>query len=362
MITRLAAGRSAWNIADIRGEVEQLIAAAGIVADPSVRTELAEELTARALACCMPLLSRDGMPIPVPEQHIQAWTSQAVLDVEADLAARLAARGARDRTEIGHLARPLPVPGGLDAGQAAAVAALAGSRPLVVVRVLPADYVAEHVELAYAGTAHGIQGDTVTTAHTVIGEHTGAASAYVGMTRGRTATTAHLVAADVAEAREQWIAAFARDRADLGPAHAAGLAAAEAARYPSSRPLDDVVAELHPAWTAQQGCLDRLEREHLQRKVLSAALTRQTEDIQRLAALEDYCQQTASDAADVQQRADYIGTARRVPSHAARQGPCVLGRVSCCTSPRTRRSASSSRTSHVPHSSRSPTYGRWTPP
>jgi riboflavin biosynthesis pyrimidine reductase len=41
--------------------------------------------------------------------------------------------------------------------------------------------------------------------------------------------------------------------------------------------------------------------------VLSAALTRQTEDIQRLAALEDSCRQTASDAADVQQRADYIG-------------------------------------------------------
>ena len=42
-----------------------------------------------------------------------------------------------------------------------------------------------HVELAYATTAHGAQGDTVTAAHLVIGEHTGAASAYVGMTRGR---------------------------------------------------------------------------------------------------------------------------------------------------------------------------------
>jgi ATP-dependent exoDNAse (exonuclease V) alpha subunit len=28
------------------------------------------------------------------------------------------------------------------------------------VRVLPADYVAEHVELAYASTVHGVQGDT----------------------------------------------------------------------------------------------------------------------------------------------------------------------------------------------------------
>ena len=64
-------------------------------------------------------------------------------------------------------------------------------------RVLPADYVTAHVELAYATTAHGVQGDTVTAAHVVVGEHTGAASAYVGMTRGRQANTAHLVAADV---------------------------------------------------------------------------------------------------------------------------------------------------------------------
>ncbi len=108
VLTRLAAGRSAWNSADIRGEVEQLIAAAGIVADPSVRIELAEDLTARALACCVPLLPRDGVP-----EHVRAWTSQSVLDVEADLAARLAARGTRDGTEIGHLARQLPAPTGL---------------------------------------------------------------------------------------------------------------------------------------------------------------------------------------------------------------------------------------------------------
>jgi len=86
----------------------------------------------------------------------------------------------------------------------------------------------------------------------VIGEHTGAASAYVGMTRGREANTAHLVAADLQEAREQWIGVFARDRADLGPAHAAQLAAAEAARYAEPRPLEQVLAELHAAWTDEQ--------------------------------------------------------------------------------------------------------------
>ncbi|SOC50818.1 AAA domain-containing protein [Blastococcus aggregatus] len=562
ILTRLAAGRSAWNAADLRGEAERLLAAAaGVVAAAAVRGELAEDLTARAQDRCLPLLDRDGVP-----EHIRAWTSPAVLEVEADLAARLAARGTHHGADAD--LRPDRVTGGeqLDAGQAGTAAALAGHRPLVVVegaagagktttlaaarrrlaeqgrrlvvvtptlkaarvasaevgatagsaawlafqhgwrwtddgtwtrlnlgqadpvtgvpyagpgaaahlapgdllvvdeagmldqdtarallvvadehhvrvallgdrhqlaavgrggvldlavrrvdpaahmtldrvhrftrtnqagqtvpdteyanltlamrggndsgrvfdslaargqmrlhpdhaslsvalaalaaehhrrgeqaaivvdtreqaaelgaairerrvadglvddvrvavtgagqrigagdriatrrndralrvanrdiwtvtavgpsgalavvpadvtptgavpagvtpgvtpagageRLLPAGYVTAHVELAYANTAHGVQGDTVTSSHVVIGEHTGAASAYVGMTRGRTANTAHLVAADLAEARQQWMAVFGRDRADLGPAHAAQLAATEAARY-----------------------------------------------------------------------------------------------------------------------------------
>ncbi len=62
-------------------------------------------------------------------------------------------------------------------------------------RELPADYVREHVELGYATTGYGAQGDTATDAHLVLTEHTTAAAAYVGMTRGREANTAHLVAA-----------------------------------------------------------------------------------------------------------------------------------------------------------------------
>jgi conjugative relaxase-like TrwC/TraI family protein len=594
VLARLAAGRSAWNPADIRGEVEQLIAAGGIVVDAAVRTELAEDLTARALARCVPLLSRDGKPVAVPE-HIRAWTSQPVLDVEADLAARLAAR-ATDRPQQPPRPTAITPTGRLDAGQAAAVTALAGEAQLVVVegaagagktatlaatrealdeqgrrllvvtptlkaakaaaaevgtragsaawlafqhgwrwdehgswtrvaqgevdpltgdvyagpgegarlrpgdllvvdeagmlgqdtaralftvadecrirvallgdrhqlaavgrggvldlaagqvvraahltletvhrftrlgmrapdteyadltlamrtgddpgavfdalcarghirihpdaatlqealattvavhhgradqvavvvdtrdqvaelnaairqrlvadgrvddtrvattragqrigagdriatrrndrdlrvanrdtwvvtavgrhgklavtpvgatgshvtaagvtptggvaagvppaqerqRVLPQDYVAGHVELAYASTAHGVQGDTVASAHVVVGEHTGAASAYVGMTRGREGNTAHLIATHLPGAREQWIAVFARDRADLGPAHAAQLAAREAARYARPRPLEQVLAELHQAWTTERRCLNRL--------------------------------------------------------------------------------------------------------
>ena len=129
MLTRLAAGRSAWNAADLRGEAERLLAAAGIVTETAVRTELAEDLTARALARCLPLLDRDGAP-----EHVRAWTSPAVLEVEADLRIRFAARAGQPPVEALPLA---PLPAGvirsLDAGQTAAVAALAGGRRLVVV-------------------------------------------------------------------------------------------------------------------------------------------------------------------------------------------------------------------------------------
>jgi thymidine kinase len=130
-VARLSSTRSAWNSADRRGEVEQLIAAQGIAADPSVCIELAEDLTARALANCVPLLSRDGVPVPVPE-HIRAWTSRAVLDVEADLKARLAARSAADAS-LTQPVRSAAAGDRLDAGQTAAVAALTGDRPLVVI-------------------------------------------------------------------------------------------------------------------------------------------------------------------------------------------------------------------------------------
>ncbi len=103
-------------------------------------------------------------------------------------------------------------------------------------RVLPPDYVRAHVELAYATTAYGAQGSTVPVTHVLIGEHTGAASAYVGMTRGRERNVAHLVAESVEDARNQWVAVFGRDRADLGPTHARGAAAEAIDRYGPNAP------------------------------------------------------------------------------------------------------------------------------
>ncbi|MEQ7847450.1 MobF family relaxase [Nocardioides kribbensis] len=98
-------------------------------------------------------------------------------------------------------------------------------------RELPAAYVREHVELAYATTIHGAQGETVDNAHVAIGETTGPAAAYVAMTRGRQSNVAHLVADSVEDARKQWTDVFIRDRADLGPAHARGQAIDAIDRY-----------------------------------------------------------------------------------------------------------------------------------
>ena len=103
-------------------------------------------------------------------------------------------------------------------------------------RELPAHYVTDHVELAFATTVHGAQGETVDSAHLVIGEATGAAAAYVGMTRGRHNNTAHLVADTLDEAREQWVAVFSRDRADLGPGHAATRVDEDIERYGTQAP------------------------------------------------------------------------------------------------------------------------------
>ena len=75
----------------------------------------------------MPLLDRDGVP-----EHIRALTSRHVLEVEADLTARLAARADTPATTLEPVAD-----GGvgfdLDAAQREVVAALASDRQLVVV-------------------------------------------------------------------------------------------------------------------------------------------------------------------------------------------------------------------------------------
>ena len=113
-------------------------------------------------------------------------------------------------------------------------------------RKIPAAYATQFVELAYATTVHGAQGETVDRAHVAIGETTGAAAVYVSMTRGRNSNTAHLVAETLEDAKQQWVEVFARDRADLGPAHAKQQAIEAVDRYGPQqrrRPLTPRVEE-----------------------------------------------------------------------------------------------------------------------
>ncbi|WP_448070751.1 MobF family relaxase [Georgenia yuyongxinii] len=107
-------------------------------------------------------------------------------------------------------------------GTACATEQSSGRSHLRSVR-LPAEYLAEHAHLAYAVTAYGVQGATMAESHTVLSDSLDAAGVYVGMTRGRARNRLHVVAADLDDAREQFAAAFERDRADRGLRNAALL-------------------------------------------------------------------------------------------------------------------------------------------
>ncbi|QYG95849.1 relaxase domain-containing protein (plasmid) [Iamia sp. SCSIO 61187] len=63
---------------------------------------------------------------------------------------------------------------------------------------LPAAYVAADVELAYAGTAHAVQGRTVDTSHALLAAgDSSMETAYVALTRGRHANQAYVACVDV---------------------------------------------------------------------------------------------------------------------------------------------------------------------
>ena len=125
VLTRLGAKRSAWNAADVRGQVERWIAETGLIADASIRIELAEDLTARAVAACTPLLDRDDVP-----EHVRALTSPRVIAVEDRITRLLGFLAYAGGESIRLDARTAIT---LDPAQRIAVAALAGSRQLLVI-------------------------------------------------------------------------------------------------------------------------------------------------------------------------------------------------------------------------------------
>ncbi|MCU1393489.1 MAG: conjugal transfer protein [Ilumatobacteraceae bacterium] len=84
---------------------------------------------------------------------------------------------------------------------------------------LPPDYVAEHVELAYARTVMGAQGRTVTGGATLLDNPTDVRNLYVAMTRGTATNEAFIVTTGEQTAVDVFAQAIATDWIDL-PAHA----------------------------------------------------------------------------------------------------------------------------------------------
>ena len=176
-------------------------------------------------------------------------------------------------------------------------------------RDLPPAYVARFVELGYAVTGYGAQGDTSHTAHLLVDERSTAASVYVGMTRGRHANTAHLVAEHIDDAREQWISAASRDRADLGPAAASHVAARAAAGFAPTRPLPAVLADLHTAWGEQDDRRRELDRALALREELQQAIELCAERDRVLPQLEADLEQARTTAERARTAADRSRTA-----------------------------------------------------
>jgi len=94
---------------------------------------------------------------------------------------------------------------------------------------LPADYVRSQVQLGYAATAHGHQGDTVDLSLTLITAATTHRSLYVGATRGRDENRLCVVTTDEEDARDVLEHVLTNDRVDV-PAVAQRRSLAEQAR------------------------------------------------------------------------------------------------------------------------------------
>jgi hypothetical protein len=79
---------------------------------------------------------------------------------------------------------------------------------------LPAEYVAEHLELGYAQTSHATQGRTVDTALLLLDSPTDSRGVYTPMTRGRDSNHAYVVVEDNMTALDVLTQAITRDWID----------------------------------------------------------------------------------------------------------------------------------------------------
>lgn len=104
-----------------------------------------------------------------------------------------------------------------------------------------ADYAREHLQLAYASTVHGVQGDTADAS--VVGPDVDAAGLYVGLTRGRVHNVAIVVARTDAAARERLAESMQRGTPELTMQDAMRAAAAEMRRAARDKEATGPVVE-----------------------------------------------------------------------------------------------------------------------
>lgn len=95
------------------------------------------------------------------------------------------------------------------------------------------DYARDHLQLAYASTVHGVQGDTADAS--VVGPDVDAAGLYVGLTRGRLHNVAIVVARTDAAARERLAESMQRGTPELTMQDAVRAAQEEVRRAARSR-------------------------------------------------------------------------------------------------------------------------------
>ncbi|MGC5171611.1 AAA family ATPase [Microbacterium sp. DT81.1] len=100
-------------------------------------------------------------------------------------------------------------------------------------RHVPHEYAREHLQLAYASTVHGVQGDTADAS--VVGPDVDAAGLYVGLTRGRLHNVAIVVARTDAVARERVAESMHRGTTEVTMQDAVGAAEAEMRRAARNR-------------------------------------------------------------------------------------------------------------------------------
>ena len=100
-------------------------------------------------------------------------------------------------------------------------------------RTVTRDYLADHVQLAYASTVHGIQGET--TDASIVGPGVDASGLYVGMTRGRLHNEAFTISRNATAARDVIAECMLRGTIEVTIADGARAARAELGRAARAR-------------------------------------------------------------------------------------------------------------------------------